>query len=390
MNNQKENGEHAAFLMKKFGLEATWKNGLATDTSFDISVFVAKYGIPVLERKRMVLITLIVCLVLSIAMTFLVRPEFITYADFLIDEPRSKKIERRDIRTQTEVVPKRAKRDYVYAESEKLKSSAVAIEVFKRLPEIVREDLKIGLGLATQIIAGMEGLLKAKDGDEPGGEESESPSDARNSVALLSEMKGRLRVDTKVDRAIIRINVRTVDKKAGPPLLNAYTHVWMAANLEDNRKEISAKTAFAEGQKDNAYEAYKKTENDMIEFRRRFQLPAEITALRDVELQLEMRRIDTALEMAKGRFHLLDQIYLEAHVQKAGIIGNITVMGPPVTAFSPSRFAGRKLIYYGIIAGLILGIGIALLVDYFKAPIRHESDITGTIRIPILGHMPRI
>ncbi|MDY6973959.1 MAG: Wzz/FepE/Etk N-terminal domain-containing protein [Thermodesulfobacteriota bacterium] len=390
MNNEKENGERAAFLMKKFGLEATWKNGLATDKSFDISIFLAKYGVPVLERKRLVLITLIVCLVISIAMTFLVRPEYTTYADFLIEEPRSKKIERRDIRTQTEVVPKRAKRDYVYAEAEKLKSSRIAIKVFEQLPEVVREDLRIGLDLGVQIIAGIEGLLTSTGGDELEGEGPGSPSDCQDNVGLLAEMNERLRVDTKIDRAIIRVSVRNVDKKAGPPLLNAYTDVWMASNLEDNRREISAKTAFAEGQKDNAYEAYKKAENDMINFRRRFQLPAEITALRDVELQLEMRRIDTALEMAKNRFHILEQIYLEANVQKAGVIGNIAVMGPPVVIFSPSRFSGRKLIYYGITAGLILGIAIVLLLDYFRGPTRHESDITGTIRIPILGHIPRI
>jgi capsular polysaccharide biosynthesis protein len=83
-------------------------------------------------------------------------------------------------------------------------------------------------------------------------------------------------------------------------------------------------------------------------------------------------------------------MYLETRMKEAGIIGNITLIGPPATTFAPARIAGKKIIIAGIIAGLVLGIGIALLLDFIKGPIRHESDITDVVRIPVMGHLPRV
>jgi len=365
-------------------------NNQREDKQFDISLYISKYFNPVLERKRVALSILLVCFLLSLIMTWLTRPEFITYADFLIEEPRSKKIDQRE---RPEVVPKKAETQYVMAEAEKVKSSSMAIAVLKILPDIAKEDLKIRLGLGSQLIGGIKGLFRKEEGErikKPIGERSESPLDASTRMARLAEMHERLRVKTSTDRSMIQINVRTINKKVGPIMLKSYVDVWLATNLEDNKKEIRSKAEFASGQKNDAYQAYKKAEQEMIEFRTHFQLPAEIRDLRDVELQLEMRRIDAALEMAKRRFHLLDEIYLDTRVQEAGIIGNVTSMGPPMTTVAPTRFLRRRLILYGIIAGLILGIGIALLLDFIKSPIRHECDIKKAVHIPILGHIPRI
>ena len=352
----------------------------ANNKQFEISLYISKYLIPVLERKWIVLSIFLVCFLSSLVMTSLIRPEFITSATMLIEEPRSR-IPSRSRYETGDVVPENAPQGYITNEVQKLQRGFFAAEVLNILPDEAKQDLNTRLGTGSQIT---ERIMKLF------GKEPAPPSKLLNGNGLLAEMQGRLSVRNGFGTSIIKLSVRTVKKEAGPILINSYIDVWKGGNLEENRKEIRAKVKFAKEQKGKAYHELQKSEEEMIAFRRRYQMPADQQVARDIEVQLEMDRARANLELAQNRFNMMDQIYIETRMKEAGIVGNITLIGPPETTFAPARIAGKKIIIIGIIAGLVLGIGLALMLDYIKGPIRHESDIIDTVRIPIMGHIPRV
>jgi capsular polysaccharide biosynthesis protein len=59
----------------------------------------------------------------------------------------------------------------------------------------------------------------------------------------------------------------------------------------------------------------------------------------------------------------------------------------PLTPVSPNR--PRNLVL-GILVGLMLGLGIAVLIEYLDRSIKTEEQITELIGIPVLASVPRI
>ena len=164
----------------------------------------------------------------------------------------------------------------------------------------------------------------------------------------------------------------------------------MDENLVENRKEFKARAEFARDQKDVAYHSFLVAGKNVVDFKKKYQMPAELRVSRDVELQLEKDQLESKLKLALERYNYMDQIHLETLMKEAGIVGNVSIIGPPTTTFAPSRIAGKKLVNYGIIIGLVLAIAIPLLLDFISGPIRHESDIEDVVQIPILGYIPRV
>lgn len=359
---------------------------------FDISVYHTKYIVPVLEKKWVGFFFFLVCLLLSMGIAVLVKPQFITTATMVVKEPYST-IPTRDRWESGDVVPESAKRAYLYNEIQKLKKGYFAFDVLKASPDEVKEELRVKVNFFYQIIDGIRKVWSSNQvwrDKKPPNKELGSKSDSLNEKELLKELQGRLDVRSDYGTSVVKVDVTTFKKNIGPLFLNTYLNVWITKNLEENRKEAKAVAEFAFKQKNNAYKEFEEAEQKMIEFRRRYQMPAELQVARDVELQLEMDRVSSALQLAKSRYQLLDQMHLETRMKEAGIVGNITVIGPPVTSSAPKRVAGKNIVIIGMIIGLIGGIGLVLLLDFIKGPIRHECDIIESSHLPVLGHIPNV
>ena len=345
----------------------------------DITIYISKSVVPVLERKWLAILVFLLCFILALSITLLIRPEYVTEATLLVEEPHTKAASKRK---EDEVVPQHARGTYVATAAEKLKGNRIAAEVYKILPKRTREDFKTSLRLGSQIISGLENLFHIKL--------SRGTSGISEKRLILGEMRERLRVETNPRNALILISFRTIDKEAGIILLKSYIDVWMALNLEDNKKQVKAKADFASDQRNKAYEAYQKAEENMIKFRKRFEIPGELEVARDVEINLELGRLQSKLDMARKRYSFMDQVFLETRMKEAGVVGNISLIGSPTSLFGRSKKQRIWLMLYGTAAGLILGIGFALLPDLIKGPIRHENDITTTVHLPVLGHIPKV
>ncbi|MDD5722609.1 MAG: GNVR domain-containing protein [Syntrophales bacterium] len=350
----------------------------ARDRQFDISIYTSKYGVPILERKWMVLIFFLVGIFLALTLLSpLIKPKFVSQATLLVEEPRSAISQAKQETLGTGRVPGL----YVTTEEEKIKSSFFAAEVLKILPEKAKSNLRAEVDIFPQIKAGALRLF---------GVRSKPVSQPLLEVSLLTEIQKRVEITSAPTSALIWITAKSTDRDVALVLARSYIDVCLASNLEDNKKAVSSERDFLEKQRNHAYQEFQDSEQAVFDYKKQYQIPGDFDEARDINIQLQMKRLQARVEMDKERFAELDGVYFTSQVKEAGIVGNIRVISPPAFPVAPSRKAEIRLMIIIILGGLMLGIGAALLPEFTQGTIRHEVDIVDVSHLPVLGHLPRI
>lgn len=374
-------------------------NGKTEDTQspLDISFLKAKYLTPVLERKWLVVSFFISGTILSLILSSFIKPEFYSIASLLVQEPRSKISS--GIKTNP-MVPRSAGQTYVLSEAESLKSVPFVTEVLKILPEKVKKDLDINLDPYDQVVTGLKnaaknwlGLKWLRPSNMPEGQEPIPISPLEIKKERIAGLKRKVIIKSKSKNAMIWITARSLDRYVAPVLVKSYISVWMAKNLEDNRKAISIEKKFALEQRDTASRHLNEASKKLMEFRNYYEIPSYLgpkEGMGDMELQSEFEQLQGQVNGAKERFEYLDKVFLKMQMEEAGIAENIKILDAPTSPGAPAKTKRQEILLMGILGGLGIGIGIALGLDFLKSPIRHEKDITSAVDIPILGHIPKI
>ncbi len=364
------------------------------EQQIDIGFLYAKYIEPIIEKKMIVLVCLAAGLLLAMGLIGLINPEYVSQATILLERPRSKIT---STFNQEDVIPQKASPAYVSTEEAKLQSDSFIIEVVKILPSSVKKDLETPLNLRDQIIGGLVRGIKMVIGEkrletikrlikrEATGAFQEKQMDL-----FVRELKERVSVYSRPHTSMIWIFARAVVPENAAMIVKAYLEVWMALNLEENKREISGEHVFAEEQKNEGLKRLQEAENELIEFKREYEIPAEVRVTGDVELQIELDRLQKKVDSYRERYENLERIYLGIVMKEAGISGNIKVLSYPAPATEPSKKTTQKILIGGVLGGLGLGIGLCLLIDYLAAPIRHAQDILSATKAPIIGRIPRI
>ena len=359
-------------------------------TQFDISVFIAKYLIPIKERKWIVILIFLLGVSVALITTLFVKPEFVSQGTLLIEEPVYE-----ISKVKGEQAGMRAARwEYVGSEIEKLKSTSFGYEVLKILPDKVKDDLKNPIALGPQIFMGIRKGLKGKFGEQLDeklfGKKTVPSPGITEWQELIANLMERVKIEGDIRSGIIKITATTINREIAPILVKDYIDVWMATNLEENKKSIAKQNEFAEGQRITALKKFNDAERALLNFKRKYDIPGELEVARDVEINLEMERLQYHLNMMRERYETMDRIHLQTRTKEAGIVGNITVLDFPMVPMMKSLRKERTIVGTAILGSLIVGIGIVLLLDFLKGPIRHEIDITSTVNIPVLGYIPKV
>jgi len=374
-------------------------NGKTEDkqAALDISFLRAKYLTPVLERKWLVIYFFLTGTILSLVVSLFIKPEFYSIASLLVQEPRSKI----SGGTRTNPLdPRAANQTYVLSEAESLKSVPFVTEVLKILPERVKMDLDISLDPYDQVVTGLKnvvkkslGLKRLRTSNEPEGPKPIPISSLEITKAQIAGLKDRVIIKSKSKNAMIWITARSLDQYVAPILVKSYISVWMAKNLEDNKRAISIEKKFALEQRNTAGKHLNEAAKKMMDFRNHYEIPSYLgpkEGLGDMELQSEFEQLQGQVSGATERFEYLDKVFLQMQMEEAGIAENIKVLDAPTSPGAPSKTKKQEILLMGILGGLGVGIGIVLGLDFLKSPIRHEKEITSAVDIPILGHIPKI
>jgi uncharacterized protein involved in exopolysaccharide biosynthesis len=209
----------------------------------------------------------------------------------------------------------------------------------------------------------------------------------------IGALQNRVIIKSKSKNAMIWITATSTNKYAAPIIVKSYISVWMARNLEENKRAIRIERAFAMEQRETARKHLGEAAKKLTEFRNYYQIPPYVTpdqGLGNMELQSEFEQLSGQLKGAKERFEYLDQIFLKLQMEEAGIAENIKLLDPPTSPGAQAKTVRMEILLAGILGGLGVGIGIVLGLDFLKNPIRHEKDITTAVDIPIFGYIPKI
>ncbi|MCD6306320.1 MAG: hypothetical protein J7M32_08545 [Deltaproteobacteria bacterium] len=369
----------------------------ARQASLDLSFLRDKYLVPIIERKWLIIGLFLAGTLISTGLSSFIKPEFYSIASVLVQEPRSKISS--GPRTNP-MVPQTADETYVLSEAQSLRSVELATEVLKILPDEVKEELEINLDPYEQIVNGLKRVAKKWLGvtglfssDKEEDRQFALPAPGEALKRQVKALQNRVIIKSKSKNAMIWITATSTDKYVAPIIVRSYLSVWMARNLDQNRKAIRIEKAFALEQRDMARKHLNEAVKQMRDFRNYYEIPPYITpetGLGDLELQSEFERITEQVRGAAERFEYLDKIFLKLQMEEAGIAENIKLLNPPASPGVPSKTVKHEILLGGILGGMSLGIAIVLSFDFFKSPIRHEKDITTAVDIPILGYIPKI
>lgn len=359
----------------------------------EIDYYISKYLFVIAEKRKVVIFFLAFGIAFALIVSLFVNPEYASQATILVEEPRSSITSR----INEKIGPQKADNTYVVAEGEKLKSEAFAQEIIKILPEDIKEDLKYHMDFKSQIKEGITSLIKAIIGKTLFNFFKkivyDTPDTADKSLIdrpLLEELNNRVTIKTRSARAMVWITASSFDKNIAPAIVKSYIDVWLAQNLAENKKGIRGEREFADEQSKVAFYNYKKVEGELLEFKKKYEIPPSVHLTSDVEIQLEMERLQTKLNSAKERYEFIDKIYLETRRKESGVMVNIRLINPPRIPIYPLKGVRNKLMFFGVAIGFVLGVMVALLLDLVEGPIRHENDIIKIVNLPILGSLPKI
>ncbi|MBF0117562.1 MAG: hypothetical protein HQK79_01910 [Desulfobacterales bacterium] len=368
-------------------------NDIVNEKQISIDFYISKYFFPLFEKKNILISFAVITFSISFGVSLFINSEYESQATLIVEEPRSTITSNVD----KEVGVKNAETNYVIAETEKLKGDTFAEEVLKLLPDELKEDLKINLKVSSQIIEGFKDIIKKILGEKAFkalksfmGKKIDPQTEFMQNELLISEMKRRVNINSKASRAMVWISAVTLKKETAPILVKSYIDVWMAINIEENKKGIRNELEIAEKQRTDSNQQLLKAEDELIEFKKRYEIPADIKSIPDTSIQLEMERLQSKLNFAKDRFVFMDKIYLETRRKESGVIGNIRVINPPIIPMKPLINAGFTIVMTGCMIGIMFGIGIVLVLDFIKGTIRHENDIISTVNLQVIGQIPKI
>lgn len=359
-----------------------------TAKKLDVSFYIAKFGVPLLENKWIIIIFFVVGLLITLLLSSFIKPQFISEAALQIEEPFN---EAASIRQGT-MSPRKASAPYVLAVEEKLKSKSFAREVLKILPDDVKEDLLLPLDLRSQIVAGLRNLARTilGRGKKASDEKMSRDSATNDNSRYLGELEKRVGIRVNSGIAMIWITGATLEKNLAPILVKSYLDVLLAMNLEENKEGVQGKIKFSLEQRNAARQALDTAEQQLVKFRNHYQIPADLKITPDSEIQAQLDTLLSNFEMAKEHYDRLDRIYLEAKVREAGVLVNIRVLSAPMIPLRPSKSAKQKVLLVGIMMSFAVGVAIILIFDFLKGPIRHEKDITDAVHLPIYGSIPSL
>jgi polysaccharide biosynthesis transport protein len=106
--------------------------------------------------------------------------------------------------------------------------------------------------------------------------------------------------------------------------------------------------------------------------------------------ELEYARLDRKPTVLKEMYTLLQTRLKEAEIAQAVDNASITVVDPAIAPRWPIKPNERLIMAAGLVGGLLLGIGLAVVREYADGTVRTRADVIAVSGLPVVGVVPRI
>lgn len=337
----------------------------------DPQFFIAKYLVPVLEKKRTVLICTIIGFVIALPVSFMIKPEYSSTTITQLETPRAQMISK----VTEQIASSKGDQAYIMAAVERMHSSTFKTEVLKIIPERLQKDLETPLSIT--------GQLKAKFVSSPPSQETISPEN-------LMKLSSRIEIKGDNRKGTIQITGTTFAQDLATVLVQSYIDVWVAMNMENNKRVIRHELEFTKSQRDDYFQKFNEAEQALRSFKQTYEIPPALSSVTDMELQSQLDALQSKVENAKDRYKRIDDIFLDLSRKEKSVINNIKILNPPQVPLYPSKNDRLLIIFIGLFIGAAVGIVPILAWDYYRGNIRHKKDILNAVDIPIIGSLPPI
>ena len=107
------------------------------------------------------------------------------------------------------------------------------------------------------------------------------------------------------------------------------------------------------------------------------------------EKSLKLARLERSTTVGENIFLMLKEKYEEVRIKEAGQIGNVRIIDKAVAPESPIKPKKKLNVLLGAFLGLLLGGGIAVLLESLDASLKSIEDVEA-LGVPVLGHIPKI
>jgi capsular exopolysaccharide synthesis family protein len=107
------------------------------------------------------------------------------------------------------------------------------------------------------------------------------------------------------------------------------------------------------------------------------------------EKSLKLARLERSTKVGENIYLMLKEKYEEARIKEAGQIGNVRIIDKAVPPDHPIRPNGKLNVLLGALLGLLLGAGIALLLESMDTSIKTMEEAEA-LDLAALGHVPQI
>lgn len=248
--------------------------------------------------------------------------------------------------------------------------------------------------------------------------------------SVVANLQGKITTETIKRTNIIRITASASSAKEAMDLADTVAHVYVEENLLEKRKQASSARNFIEEQLSQLEERLEDAEEHLRESSggtwdirlsdplhkkladAKFELAALLQKytdkhpqvmqlkeqIKDLEAQLNnfseqelgYTRLAREVEVNKKLYSMLKEKLEEARITEAQKVGDVSIVNPAVMPRSPVSPQIQTSVLIGGMAGLMLGITLAILFETLDTSIGTIEDVENSVKLPVLGVIPSI
>ncbi|HYC51310.1 MAG TPA: polysaccharide biosynthesis tyrosine autokinase [Gemmatimonadaceae bacterium] len=105
---------------------------------------------------------------------------------------------------------------------------------------------------------------------------------------------------------------------------------------------------------------------------------------------IEERRLSRAVTVAEQLYTRLKGSYAEAQLAEASAVPDVSVLDTAIAPLNPSKNTASMFMVAGVMGGLFLAIGLALLLDQLDKRMRYPNQATSELGLVVAGAVPKI
>lgn len=115
---------------------------------------------------------------------------------------------------------------------------------------------------------------------------------------------------------------------------------------------------------------------------------------RDPDIEITLERLQSEVSRYRELYHLFVQhsqyAAIDQSAKKIEAQSKYMIIQPAVLPMAPTNPNRRKMMFMGLILGLMIGLGTIMVIEFFDDSFKKVEDVENYLKLPVLATIPRI